>query len=46
MRKYCIKCGNPVQPEEDIYLIQEYPYYCEYCDENLYEMETVDEDEY
>jgi len=40
MDRYCIKCGHKVKVETDKYLKKEYPYYCPYCDENLYSIET------
>lgn len=42
--RYCNRCGHMVFPETDSGLKKEYPYYCKYCDENLYEMETFTKD--
>lgn len=39
----CIKCGHKVKKEIDPELSKEYPYYCPHCDENLYDMETVED---
>lgn len=38
----CKKCRNVVSVEEDEELRREYPYYCSYCDENLYDFEVLD----
>lgn len=37
---YCNKCDSKVIEEMDERLKEEYPYYCENCDENLYLIET------
>lgn len=36
-RRVCMRCENTVQKETKI---KEYPYYCPYCDENMYRFET------
>ena len=40
MDRYCIKCWHKVEKETIPDLKKEYPYYCPYCDENLYSIET------
>jgi hypothetical protein len=40
--KICNKCGSEVFPEVSEELKKEYPYYCEECDENMYEFEVVE----
>lgn len=37
MEKYC-RCGSLVEIEKEI---EEYPYYCPECDENLYSFEIA-----
>lgn len=37
---YCKRCGHKVKRETTKGLRKEYPYYCPYCDENMYRFET------
>lgn len=37
---YCNKCGHKVKRETNRDLRKEYKYYCDYCNENLYFIET------
>lgn len=39
--RYCKKCGHKVKKETTKGLRKEYPYYCPYCDENMYRFETT-----
>ncbi len=38
--RYCKRCGHKVKRETTKGLRKEYPYYCPYCDENMYRFET------
>jgi len=40
VKVYCGRCNHQVRKETDKYLKREYPYYCPYCDENMYSIET------
>lgn len=43
--KFCPHCGSLLFVETDKVLKKEYPYFCAECDENFYEIETLDIDE-
>jgi len=36
--KVCRRCNTEVEVEKEL----DYPYYCPECDENVYEVETLD----
>lgn len=38
----CLRCKGHVEKETDADLVKEYPYYCPYCDENMYRFETFE----
>lgn len=41
MKKVCKRCGcDEIREETDEELKNEYPYYCSYCDENMYSFEV------
>lgn len=40
MKKICKHCGCEVNEEVEEELKKEYPYYCPYCDENMYSFEV------
>lgn len=41
MKKVCKRCGcDEIREETDEELKKEYPYYCPYCDENMYSFEV------
>ena len=40
MKRICKRCGCKVNEEVEEELKEEYPYYCPYCDENMYSFEV------
>lgn len=39
-KRHCFRCGHLVKRETEKYLRKKYPYYCPYCDENMFTFET------
>jgi len=44
-QKYCFRCKTELEFETDSDLKKEYPYYCPNCDENMFEFETLTEED-